>query len=121
MAQLFSLGDYITPQTKNMFSTIDWDTSLVLTVILAPLCLVFVGFIFVQWGRIKELVNEKTSAVNELGEFKKAVAVKATAFVNAVAQKDNEIERKKKEIERLNGLLNAQPTVMDATPRRFES
>jgi hypothetical protein len=103
-----------------MLSTIDWDTSLVLTVILAPLCIALLIFILTQWGRIKELVNDKTSAVNKCTDIKNDIAIKDATFKQTIQQKDNEIERQKKEIERLNGLLNAQPTVLDATPRRFD-
>lgn len=76
-------------------NNITWDTTTVLTAILAPLCLVFVGIIFKQWARIKELIYDKHAAVAQVAEITQRLA-------DTRAQKDGDIERQKKEIEELH-------------------
>jgi hypothetical protein len=72
----------------------DWDTAMVLTAILAPLCIALFLLCLAQWGRIKELRQDKHSAISELADVKQR-------FADSSAKKDETIDRQKQEIERL--------------------
>jgi cell division protein FtsB len=93
-----------------MIATIEWDTATVLTVILAPLCVVFVGIIFVQWQRINELKHDEQAGVKKVAELEKAVAdgrIEHTrSLTDTSTQKDAEIQRLKKEIEMLRNEMS---------------
>ncbi len=73
-----------------MIATFEWDTATVLTVILAPLCLILIGIMFVLWQRINELKNDLTTATKKAEE---------------IMQKDNEIKRQEQQIGELRAKL----------------
>jgi hypothetical protein len=64
-----------------------WDTAMILTAILAPLCLLFVGIIFKQWQRINELKNDL-----------KAVSAETAKLQAATQNRDEEMDRQKKRL-----------------------
>jgi thiamine biosynthesis lipoprotein ApbE len=72
----------------------NWDTAMVLTAILAPLCLLFLSRIFKQWQRINELKHDL-----------KAVSAETAKLQAAVQNRDEEINRQKKT---LNALHNGE-------------
>ena len=63
----------------------NWDTGMVLTAILAPLCLLFVRIIFKQWQRINELKHDL-----------KALSAETAKLQAAAQDQDEEINRQKK-------------------------
>ena len=91
----------------------DWDTSLVLTVFLAPLCVVLIGVIFTQMWSNNAIKHDKNTAVNELREYKKEMGINERTFVDALAQKNADIQRQKKEIEHLHSELAQCKTGLD--------
>ena len=69
----------------------NWDTAMVLTAVLAPLSLLFVGIIFKQWQRINELKHDL-----------KAVSAEEAELQAAVQNRDEEIDRQRKTLRALH-------------------
>jgi flagellar biosynthesis/type III secretory pathway M-ring protein FliF/YscJ len=83
----------------------EWDTATLLTIILAPVCILFVGIIFVQWQRINELKNDLKTTAAEAEKSQKQVSDNQEnddkALQTITKQKDAIIEMQQKEIKEL--------------------
>jgi hypothetical protein len=93
-----------------MIANIDWDTGMVLSVILAPLSITLFIVCLTQWQRINEPKNDHKAAVTKADELQNqmdaSMADFKRSFLHTSAQKDAEIQRQKEEIVKLHGDLN---------------
>ena len=84
----------------------EWDTAMVLTAILAPLCIALIVVCFLQWQRINELKNDHRSALGDAAKSQKELEETRGQTEKAIkteAERHNtQIERQKKEIAQLN-------------------
>lgn len=83
-----------------------WDTALVLTAVLAPVCLILFGVILVQWQRINELKHDHQSALTKISEMERVMSDRAHETARCIAENrakhDEEINRKQGEIDGLH-------------------
>ena len=83
----------------------NWDTAMVLTAILAPLCLALFTICIMQWQRINELKHDKEAALAKASEATKQAADDRRKLEDSSAKKDDQINRQQKEIEGLHKRL----------------
>ena len=101
-----------------IFADIEWDTGLTLTVILAPLCLLFFSLWLASFGRIKELKHDTEAAIAKAVKFENEAAQHRVEFEKRIAaisaDKDADIQRKQDEIEQLHKKLEQMPILAAA-------
>jgi hypothetical protein len=99
----------------SILADIEWDTGLTLTVILAPLCLLFFSLWLASFGRIKELKHDTEAAVAKAVKIENEAAQHRVEFEKRIAaisaDKDAEIKRQQDDIVKLHADLETLPTL----------
>ena len=99
----------------SILSDIEWDTGLTLTVVLAPLCLLFFSLWLASFGRIKELKHDAEAAIAKSVELEKAAAQHRIEFEKCIADvrahKDADIKRHQDDIVKLQADLALLPAL----------
>jgi DNA repair exonuclease SbcCD ATPase subunit len=99
----------------SIFADNEWDTGLTLTVILAPLCLLFFGLWLASFGRVKELKHDTEAAIAKAVKIENQAAQHRVEFEKRIAaisaDKDAEIKRHQDDIVKLHKDLETLPTL----------
>lgn len=97
----------------SILADIEWDTGLTLTVILAPLCLLFFSLWLASFGRIKELKHDTEAAIAKSVKIENEAAQHRVEFEKRIAavsaDKDAEIKRQQDDIVKLHSDLETLP------------
>ncbi len=86
---------------------------MVLTVILAPLCIALVVIIFMQWQRINEIKHDKKAALTKADNLQIEMDKRLAQFNETCAQKDDQINRQQKEIVNFHNSNQCEPVSVD--------